>query len=81
VSNLVNFTRGTRIYFYVRAVQAEQRSKDHIESSSTGRSFPIRLQDIPILGVRIGPGGQRLVYRAQRPRDEVCEQNLLQKSC
>lgn len=80
VTWLISF--GVRIYSSVRSVKSALRSENpDIESFPTTTrstdSFPLRLKDIPILGVRIGPGGERLVYRAQCPcyRDEVCDNN------
>ena len=74
-----------RIYPYVRSVQSALHSKTPgTENNPITRSidsFPLRLQDIPILGVRIDSEGRRLVYRVKPPQDEVCVQTFLQKLC
>ena len=57
---------------YSRSEQSGQHSEnDAIEHD------PSCYFNRPILGVRIGAGGQRLVYRVNRPRTAVCYQIVL----
>jgi hypothetical protein len=52
-----------------------KESENVLERTMFGR--PSRpLQDYPILGVRIGFRGERLVYRANRPGNQVSNQTI-----
>ena len=69
VSNSTWFTQNMCICFQFRPVLPE----DHSEDWALKNISPF-FQRYPILGVRIGPGGVRLVYHANRPKDLVSNQ-------
>ncbi len=74
---LMYFTQDTHIWSYARSAQTAQ-SEDHLESQGIG---PFWFDDHPILGIRIGPQGQRLVYCINPPRDQVCDQTTVCRLC